>query len=62
MEKKMLGLKWNKKREESLKKKFFDKNIVYGYGVSCVFIQLSKKIGAKLYFDINYNRINHDEN
>lgn len=55
----MLDLKWNDKNKEILKKRFFDQKDDVKVGAGCLFIPLTKKVGAKLFFDKRNRDISH---
>jgi len=55
----MKSLKWSDRTKEWISKRVFDSSDDVQYGSSCIFVPLTKKIGAKIYFDGSNRNFSH---
>ena len=55
----MKSLKWSAVTKKWISRRFFDRIDDIDHGVSCVFIPLTKKVGAKIYFDRSNRDFSH---
>jgi len=55
----MKTLRWSEQTKTWLMRRIFDNGNDVKNGVSCVFVPLTKKVGAKLYFDVNNRNFSH---